>query len=188
MQQFILAIPFLLIAAPLAAQSDLLSNHGRYEAVTSNGVVLPVQDVQHLLSAGLLRLDPVTRCFSLGVKTEAQFMAGLHQITLQDPLVTRDLYRSCKAALPNGSAYELTVPSGFGPAHFSSTPQTVALSASLGGVSRVRYTSEPDGALGFGLSFGNAFDGLGASVMKSFNDLNQLGNGKRTSWGVAVTH
>ena len=102
--------------------------------------------------------------------------------------MTRDLYRSCKAALPNGSAYELTVPSGFGPAHFSSTPQTVALSASLGGVSRVRYTSEPDGALGFGLSFGNAFDGLGASVMTSFNDLNQLGNGKRTSWGVAVTH
>ena len=190
MQHLVLAIPLILAAAPVAAQSDLLSSNGRYNAITINGVVLPVQDVQAMLAAGLLRLDPVTQRFSLGasVTNEAQFTAALKPLPLQNPQAPRDLYRSTKVALPNGAAHELTVPSGFGPAHFSNSDDTVALSASLGGVSRVPYTSSPDGALGFGLSFGNAFDGLGASVMMSFNDLTQLGNGKRISWGAEVSH
>lgn len=188
MKHLVLAIPLLLVAQPLAAQVDLLTDSGRYDAVTINGVVLPVQDVQQMLGAGLLRLDPVTHRFAMGVTSEKQFMAGLRKIPLQDPLPPRDLYRSSKIALPNGAAHELTVPSGFGPMHFSSTKPGVALSASLGGVSRVPYTASPDGALGFGLSFGNGFDGLGASVMMSFNDLTQLGNRNRISWGGAVSH
>ncbi len=191
-QRLVMVILMVWMAAPVVAQPDLalLSGGGRYDAVTINGIVLPVQDIQQLLAAGLLRLDPVTRRFALGagVTSEAQFVTNLRQLPLTSPLAPRDLYRSSKVALPNGAAHALTVPSGFGPAHFHATDPKIALSASLGGVSRVPYTAQPDGALGFGLSFGNAFDGLGASVNMSFNDLTQLGNGQRISWGMAVSH
>lgn len=190
--RLVLVILLFSTAAPLGAAADLalLSGGGRYDAITINGIVLPVQDVQQLLAAGLLRLDPASQHFALGagMTSEAQFMTALCKLPLKAPLAPRDLYRSTKVALPNGAAHELTVPSGFGPAHFLTSDQNVALSTSLGGVSRVPYTSQPDGALGFGLSFGNAFDGLGASVMMSLNDLNQLGNGQRISWGMAVSH
>ena len=84
-QHLVLAIPLILAAAPVAAQSDLLSSNGRYNAITINGVVLPVQDVQAMLAAGLLRLDPVTQRFSLGanVANEAQYMAALKPLPLQ---------------------------------------------------------------------------------------------------------
>ena len=77
---------------------------------------------------------------------------------------------------------------GFGPAHFSNQPGRAALSASIGGVSRVPYTANPDGALGLGLTFGNAFDGIGGAVMVSANDLSQLDNAQRISWGIELSH
>ncbi|MBC7737767.1 MAG: hypothetical protein H7245_11245, partial [Candidatus Saccharibacteria bacterium] len=192
MRRLRLVILVIWMAAPGVARPDiaLLSGGGRFDAITINGVVLPLQDVQKMLAAGVLRLDPVTQRFALGetMTSEARFLAALQSLPLTAPLAPRDLYRSSKVALPNGAAHALTVPSGFGPAQFHSSDPKAALSVGLGGVSRVPYTAEPDGALGFGLSFGNAFDGLGASVSMSFNDLNQLGNRQRISWGVAVSH
>ena len=50
------------------------------------------------------------------------------------------------------------------------------------------YTTNPDGALGLGLTFGNAFDGIGGAVMVSANDLSQLDNAQRISWGFELSH
>ena len=181
------------LAAQMAsAETDPngLSHDGAFDAVTINGFVLPLVDVTLLLAAGVLTLDPQSHHFSFAptVDSELGLARSLARLPLSRPDAPLDLYRSAKVAFPNGAAHELTIPSGFGPATLSNQTQHVALSASLGGVSRVPYTSHADGALGFGLSFGNAFHGLGASVMASFNDLSRIGDTRRISWGGTISH
>ena len=175
---------------PTLALSQDLSGSGAFDAVTISGFTLPLTDVQTLQDAGILRLNPETRHFAFApeITSERALQTRLRPLTLSRPTAPSDLYRAAKVALPNAAAHELTVPSGFGPAHFANQPGSTTLSASLGGVSRVPYTTSPDGALGFGLGFGNAFHGLGASIMMSLNDLNHLGNGQRISWCFDVSH
>ena len=174
-------------AAPLDAD---LSGAGAFDAVTINGFTLPLADVQILQDAGVLRIDPVTQRFSFApdITSERALKARLAALPLARPSGPRDLYRAAKVALPNSAAHTLTVPSGFGPAHFANQPGRATLSASLGGVNRVPYTSSGDGALGLGLSFGNSFDGIGAAVMVSANDLSQIDNLRRMSWGIELSH
>jgi len=188
---------FAILATGAAAAQDApgldgsgLDGSGAYDAVNINGFVLQVQDVQRLLNAGILRLNPDTRRFAFGpgITSERALTAQLARLNLNNPRAPRELYRAFKVALPNGAAHELTIPSGFGPAFFANQPGVRTVSASFGGVSRVPYTRSPDAALGLGLSFGNSFNGLGASVMASFNDLSDLGNTDRISWGIVVSH
>ena len=80
----------------------MLRGNGRYGAITINSVVLSVQDVQQMLGAGLLQLDPATRRLSIGagLSSEARFIAALRQVPLSNPQAPRDLYRSSKVAVP----------------------------------------------------------------------------------------
>jgi hypothetical protein len=167
-----------------------LSADGAYDAIEINGLVLSLSDVETLMAAGVLRMDPVSNRFSFGtaIVSERQMAAALRELHLAKPRSALGLYRSAKTVLPNSASHELTIPSGFGPARFANQPSGATLSASFGGVSRVPYTKDPDGALGFGFGFGNAFDGVGASVMMSLNDLSQIGNPDRISWGIALGH
>lgn len=186
-----IAIALTVLAEPVAAQSlASFGSQGAFDAITINGLVLPLGDVDRLLAAGVLRLDPATQHFSFGtsVSSERGLARQLSGLNLQNPNAALEVYRSAKVAFPNNAAHELTIPSGFGPAHFANQNGSTVLSASLGGVGRVPYTTSPDGALGLGLSFGNAFNGVGASIMVSFNDLSNLGNRDRISWGFALSH
>ena len=188
MRYLLLAILF--SAFPALALSQDLSGSGAFDAVTINGFTFPVTDVQTLQQAGILRLNPETRHFAFApdITSERALQTRLRPLNLSRPTAPSDLYLAAKVTLPNAAAHELTVPSGFGPAHFANQPGSTTVSASLGGVNRVPYTTSPDGALGFGLSFGNAFHGLGASISMSLNDLNHLGNGQRISWGFDLSH
>ena len=191
MRPVLFAVALSLSAQAVAASPDkTLAAGGAYDSVVINGLVLPLGDVDRLLNAGVLRLDAASHHFSLGsgITSERQLAAKLQTLPLENPGAVLDLYRSAKVAMPDGAAHELTVPSGFGPAHFANQSRNVVLSASLGGVSRVPYTSSADGALGFGLSFGNRFKGVGASLMVSFNDLSNFGNPDRISYGFALNH
>ncbi len=182
----------LLSALPAAAQNDTgtLRAGGAYDAVSINGFTIPLGDIDELLSAGVLQLDVAQHKFSFGsaMTSEKQLAAALGPLNLASPQAPLDLYRSAKVAFPNGAAHELTIPSGFGPANFVNQLGKTALSASLGGVARVPYTTKSDGAMGLGLSFGNSFDGVGATVMMSLNDLSDFGNPDRISWGIALSH
>ena len=191
MRRLVWAALWILAAQPAAAEGEsALSGGGQFDAVSINGFVLQLHDVQALLAAGVMRRDPTTGhfAFNSGIPTERQLAARLAALNLANPRAPRELYRAAKVALPNGAAHELTIPSGFGPAAFANQPTRATLSASLGGVSRVPYTTSPDAALGLGLGFGNAFNGLGASVQMSFNDLSRLGNTDRISWGFTLSH
>lgn len=186
-----IAIALTWLAEPALSQSlSTFGSQGTYDAITINGLVLPLRDVDQLVAAGILRIDPATQHFSFGtsVSSERKLAGQLSGLSLENSSAALELYRSAKVAFPNGAAHELTIPSGFGPAHFANQPGSTVLSASFGGVGRVPYTTSPDGALGFGLSFGNAFKGVGASIMLSFNDLSNFGNPDRISWGFALSH
>jgi hypothetical protein len=186
MRPLLLALAICL-AAPAPAQD--LSGAGRYDAVTIAGFTLPLADVARLEQAGVLRRDPGTGRFAFdpAVTSERALNARLAGLTLDRPTAPRDLYRAAKVALPNAAAHALTVPSGFGPARFANQPARAALSASIGGVNRVPYTAQGDGALGLGLSFGNGFRGLGVGLMVSANDLSDFGNLDRMSFGFSIS-
>ncbi len=176
--------------AAAADGAGSLSGNGAFDAISINGFVLQLPDVQALLAADVLRRDPKTGHFAFGpeITTERHLTKLLAGMNLTNPRAPRELYRAAKVALPNGAAHELTIPSGFGPAVFANQTARAILSASLGGVSRVPFTTSSDAALGLGLGFGNAFNGLGASVQMSFNDLSRLGNSDRISWGFTLSH
>lgn len=186
MRHLLLAL-VICLAAPTQAQD--LSGGGAYDAVTIAGFTLPLADVERLRAAGVLRMDPGTGRFAFdqGITSERALDRRLRGLALDRPAAPRDLYRAAKVTLPNGAAHTLTVPSGYGPARFANQPARAALSASLGGVNRVPYTSQPDGGLGLGLSFGNSFRGLGFGLMVSANDLSDFGNPDRMSFGFSVS-
>ena len=185
-----LIVILVVCALPTLSWSQDLSGAGAYDAVRIGGFTLPLADVRELQAAGVLLLDPKTGRFAFdpAITSERTLQVRLRPLSLSRPKAPVDLYRAAKVALPGAPAHVLTVPSGFGPAHFVNQPGQVALSASIGGVNRVPYTSQADGALGFGLSFGNAFHGIGASVMMTLNDLSQVGNPQRIAWGFDLSH
>lgn len=176
------------VTAPAAAAQDL-SVAGRYDAVTIAGFTLPLADVARLERAGVLRLDAAAGRFAFAsdITSERALRQRLRALDLERPAATPDLYRATKVALPNAPAHTLTVPSGYGPARFANQPSRATLSASIGGVNRVPYTSQADGALGLGLSFGNAFRGIGVGLRASANDLSDLGNLDRMSFGFSLS-
>ena len=186
MRRLLLAFA-LCLATPAPAQD--LSGGGRYEAITISGFTLTLAEIARLEQAGVLRLDPGTRRFAFdpAIRSERALGLRLRTLALDRPEGPRDLYRAAKVTLPNAAAHTLTVPSGFGPARFVNQPGRAALSVSLGGVSRVPYTAKPDGALGLGLSFGDAFHGLGVGLMVSANDLSDFGDPDRLSFGFALS-
>ena len=186
MRPLLLALAICL-ADPAPAQD--LSGASRYDAVTIAGFVLPLADVARLEQAGVLRRNPGTGRFAFdpAVTSERALNDRLAGLTLDRPAAPRDLYRAAQVALPNAAALALTVPSGFGPARFVNQPARAGLSASIGGVNRVPYTSQGDGALGLGLSFGNGFRGLGVGLMVSANDLSDFGNPDRRSFGFSIS-
>ncbi|MEO8240853.1 MAG: hypothetical protein ABI832_01005 [bacterium] len=192
MRRLFVAMIYLLAAQHAVAQSgtSAMRAGGAYDAVLINGLTFPLHDVDQLLASGVMQLNGPQHRFAFGpsVTSEHQLAVALRQLDLESPQAALDLYRSAKVALPNGAAHEITIPSGFGPARFANQPATTTLSASLGGVSRVPYTTKPDGGLGLGLSFGNAFHGVGSSVTMSFNDLSDLANPERISWGIVLSH
>lgn len=163
-----------------------LSGGGQYSQVDIAGFLVPVRDANQLLDRGVLRFDETRQRFSFGdaVTSERQLKRQLRSLALEDPRAVRDLYRAFKVPLPNGAAHTLTIPSGFGPAIFSNQDRKVAIGVGLGGVSRVPYRDEPDGGLGFGVSFGNSFETVGVTVSASFNDLSDITNSDRISWGI----
>lgn len=186
MRALLLALAFC-VATPAPAQD--LSGGGLYDAVTIAGFTLPLADVARLDRAGVLRLDPGTGrfAFSPAITSERALRQRLRGLALDRPEAPQDLYRAAKVTLPNAAAHVLTVPSGFGPARFGNQFARAALSASIGGVNRVPYTSQADGALGLGLSFGNAFRGVGVGLMASVNDLSDFGNLDRLSVGFSLS-
>lgn len=177
-----------LATTPVHAQD--LSGGGAYDTIEIAGFLVPVQDVEQLLSARILRFDTLRSRFSFdtSVSSERQLRQEIRSLDLTDARAVKDLYRAYKVPLPNGAAHVLTIPSGFGPAIFSNQPGKVSFGLGIGGVGRVPYTSDPDGGLALGVGFGNAFEGLGVSVSMSFNDLSEFGNSDRISWGVEVSH
>lgn len=186
MRRLLLALA-LCLATPAPAQE--LSGGGRYEAINISGFTLTLTDVARLQRAGVLRMVPGTRRFTFdpAIPSERALGLRLRGLALDRPEGPRDLYRAAKVTLPNAAALALTVPSGFGPARFVNQPGRAALSVSVGGVSRVPYTTQADGALGVGLSFGNAFRGLGVGLMVSANDLSDFDNPDRRSFGFALS-
>lgn len=165
-----------------------LGRGGAYDAVEIAGFVLPVADVGRLLAAGVLRFDADRQRFSFGrsVSSERDLRREAATLGLEDPRALRDLYRANKVALPNGAAHVLTIPSGYGPTQFSNQKGGVILGIGAGGVSRVPWTKEPDGGIGLGLGFGNAFETVGVALGMSFNDLSTFNN-DRISFGIEIS-
>ncbi len=166
-----------------AAPSDDLRDGGAYDAITVNGVVLALDDIDRLIAAGLLVYDPEQQKFSFNpsVTSERQLGRALNAVPDVETRPIRDLYRLAHVPLPNAAAHTLTVPSGYGPAVFTGQREGPVLGLGIGGVSRVPYTEDPDGGVAIGLGFGNAFETVGASVALSFNDLSDIGNSDRVS-------
>ena len=88
--------------------------------------------------------------------------------------------------MANNAAHTLTVPSALGPAAMSNQRSGYVLSMSVGGMSRVPYTDKADGGIGFGLSFGNAYETLGVSLSASVKDLSDIDNSDRVSFGFKI--
>ena len=166
-----------------------LRGGGQYEAVNIAGFVLPIKEVEQLGRAGILRLNPDSGRFGFakGITSETRLRKAVQAAGLTRSPALRDLYRANKVALPNAAAHTLTIPSGFGPGTFSNQRSPIALGVGIGGVSRVPYTSSPDGGLGFSLSFGNAFETVGATLSMSFNDLSEIGRKDRISFGFKLS-
>jgi len=155
-----------------------LRGGGAYDTVWIAGFLVPIDDVETLDRAGVLGLNPQTNRFSFGgqIGSERDLTSALATLSLQDARAVRDMYRVAKVSLPNGVSHTLTVPSGYGPASLSNQRDTVALGVGIGGVSRV-----------FGLSFGNSFETVGATIGLSLNDLSDLTNRDRVSLGFELS-
>jgi hypothetical protein len=169
--------------APARAQTGDLRGGGAFDTVSIAGFLVPIDDIEEMEAAGILEFDPEAGRFAFAdrITSETRLKAELGALPLQDARAVRDLYRAAKVPLPNGVANTLTVPSGFGPAIFSNQRGGVALGVGVGGVSRVPYTDKPDGGIGFGLSFGNAFETVGVALGVSLNDLSDLSSTDRIS-------
>jgi len=176
------------MASAQSVASDLRAD-GAFDTVLIAGFLIPIDDIETLDRAGLLRLNPQTNRFTFSdqIRSERVLKTSLDPLALQNARAVRDLYRRAKVPLPNGVAHTLTVPSGFGPATFSNQPETVAFGVGIGGVSRVPYTDKADGGLSFGLSFGNAFETVGSNIAVSMNDLSDLTNTDRISVGFELS-
>lgn len=172
----------------LAAAPSDLSHGGAYDAVEISGFVLPVADIKRLLVAGVLRFDADRQRFAFGpgVSSERDLRREAAALRLEDARALRDIYRANKVALPNGAAHVLTIPSGYGPTQFSNQQGGVTVGIGAGGVSRVPWTKDPDGGVGLGLGFGNAFETVGVALGMSFNDLSTF-NGDRISFGLEIS-
>jgi hypothetical protein len=186
-------IPLLLLLAlvlckPAAAQSTPtdLRGDGAFDTVSIAGFLIPINDIDRLDSAGILGFNPATNRFAFTdqITSERRLKTVLRAVDLEDARAIRDLYRAAKVPLPNGVAHSLTVPSGFGPAIFSNQRGGVALGVGIGGMSRVPYTNDADGGVAFGLSFGNSFETVGGTVGMSLNDLSDVANTDRMSFGI----
>ncbi len=183
----------LLISSPSAnAQSPSLNDlrgGGAFDTVDIAGFLVRIDDLARLDAANILRFNPQTKRFGFTkpIQSERALKRTLHQTPLQDQRTVLELYRAAKVALPNGVGHTLTVPSAYGPAAFVTQDSRPALSVSFGGVSRVPYTHKPDGGIGFGLTFGNAFETVGVSLGVSLNDLSDLGKTDRMSLGFAFS-
>lgn len=162
---------------------------GAFDTVEIAGFLVPVADVERLLAARVLRFDPERARFSFapGIGSERALRGALAPLPLEDARAVRDLYRSAKVPLPGGAPHVLTVPSAYGPSVFSGQPGRVSLGLGVGGVGRVPYTDTPDGGAGLGIGFGNSFEGVGVSLGVSLNDLSDIGNTDRISWGIALS-
>lgn len=176
------------LCGPIAAQqsdNDILSDAGTYDTINVAGFLLPISDVEKLTKQNVLRFNRDTERLGFGkrITSERSLSQAISKVKLSEPKAIRDLYRVAKVPLPNAAAHTLTIPSGFGPARLVNQTGGPALSVGFGGVSRVPYTDEPDGGIAFGLSFGNSFDGIGGSLGFSLNDLSDIGNSKRVSFG-----
>lgn len=172
-----------------AVQAQDFSEGGAYDSIEIAGFVVAVEDVARLTAAGLLRFDPERSRFSFGqtIRSERSLRQEANALALDDPRAIVDLYRATQVPLPNGAAHTLTVPSGFGPAHFVNQTGGLSFGLSAGGVARVPYTDKPDGAVALGIGFGNAFDTVGVSVSMSFNDLSEFPNDDRIAWGFEIS-
>ncbi|MEO3480733.1 hypothetical protein AAFO90_24175 [Phaeobacter sp. CAU 1743] len=166
-----------------------LAEDGRYDAVQIGGFILTLDDVKNLSDAGVLIFNDERRHFTINrdVANERQLYKRLEAIDLQDERAVRHMYRAHRVTLPGPTAHVLTIPSGFGPAVFANQTNHATLAASVGGVSRVPWTNDPDAGLGLGLGFGNSFEGLGVSMGVSLNDLSDLNNQDRTSFGFQIS-
>lgn len=178
--------------APACAQPTTLNElrgGGAFDTVDIAGFLVRIDDLATLHAANILRLNDQTKRFGFTkhIGSERALKRALRQTSLQDQRTVLELYRAAKVPLPNGASHTLTVPSAYGPAAFVTQNSRPALSVSFGGVSRVPYTNKPDGGIGLGLSFGNAFDTLGVSIGVSLNDLSDLGNTDRMSFGFALS-
>lgn len=171
------------------AHASDFSKGGLYNAVQVGGFILPLNDVNELSAEGVLRFDDRSSRFTIDkrIENERQLKRRLKPITLQDARAVRDLYRAHHVTLPGPTAHVLTIPSGFGPAVFSNQPNHATVAVSFGGVSRVPWTNDPDAGLALGLGFGNSFEDLGVAMMLSLNDLSDIGNQDRTSFGFQLS-
>lgn len=171
------------------AHASDFSKGGLYDAVQVGGFILPLNDVNELSDEGVLRFDDRNSRFTLDkrIENERQLKHRLKPITLQDARAVRDLYRAHRVTLPSPTAHVLTIPSGFGPAVFSNQPNHATVAASFGGVSRVPWTNDPDAGLAIGLGFGNSFEELGIAMMLSLNDLSDIRDQDRTSFGFQLS-
>ncbi len=171
------------------AHASDFSKGGLYDAVQVGGFILPLNDVTKLSDEGILRFDDRIRRFTIDkrIENERQLKQRLKPITLQDARAVRDLYRAHRVTLPGPIAHVLTIPSGFGPAVFSNQPNHATVAASFGGVSRVPWTNDPDAGVALGLGLGNSFEKLGVAMMLSLNDLSDIRNQDRTSFGFQLS-
>lgn len=171
------------------AHASDFSKGGLYDAVQVGGFILPLNDVNKLSDEGILRFDDRSSRFTIDkkIENERQLKHRLKPITLQDARAVRDLYRAHRVTLPGPTAHVLTIPSGFGPAVFSNQPNHATVAASFGGVSRVPWTNDPDAGVALGLGFGNSFEKLGVAMMLSLNDLSDIRNQDRTSFGFQLS-
>lgn len=185
-------ISCLFFILPAGAQPPTLNDlrgGGAFDTVDIAGFLMRIDDLATLESANILRFNKQTKRFGFTppIRSERALKRALQQTPLKDQRTVLELYRAAKVSLPNGVGHTLTVPSAYGPAAFVTQDSRPALSVSFGGVSRVPYTNKPDGGIGIGLSFGNAFDTVGVSLGVSLNDLSNLGDTERMSFGFAIS-
>lgn len=166
-----------------------LSGNGAYDRVQIAGFLIPIRDLAPLARGRVLGFNAASGRFAFDARitSEHALKRATRPLPLQDPRALRDLYRAAKVALPNGVSHTLTVPSGYGPLRFANRPGRAALSLGVGGVSRVPHSTDPDGGAALVLSFGNAFEAVGATVGVSVNDLSDVGNTRRMALNVALS-
>lgn len=164
-----LTAPAVLVPGPVASQD--------YDAINISGYTVPIADVRRLFENDLLIFETERRLFAFSgtVKTERALRQRMAAAGIDAPQAVLELYRLFNVDMPNSAAQTFTVPSGFGPVSYLPAGRPpVSLSFGVGGVNRVPYSDQADGAMSFGLGFGNGFDGIGAQIGFGFNDLSDL--------------